>query len=63
MDKSNFFYLRSSPLYQEEETPLNPPHMGDLKTLTLFLPELLLIFSPMRGEIERGQEFDLTLGR
>jgi hypothetical protein len=33
--------------------PLNPPHRGTLNVRTE-RPELLLVLSPMRGEIERG---------
>ncbi len=33
--------------------PLNPPHRGTLNVRTE-RPELLLVLSPMRGEIEKG---------
>jgi hypothetical protein len=43
--------------------PLNPPDRGTLNVRTE-RPEILLIPSPMRGEIERGRGgFVLTLGR
>ncbi len=46
--KFDGLYIRTSPFYQEEETPKSLSY-GDLKRLIVLLPELLLIPSPMRG--------------
>jgi len=48
-------------LWNFKPVPLNPHHRGTLNVRTE-RPELLLVLSRIRGEIERGQEFDLTLG-
>ncbi len=40
-------------LWNFKHNPLNPPHSGTLNVRTE-RPELLLVLSPMRGELERG---------